>query len=153
STLAEGLNIVLPLVADGIGIVTSVAGPMVDLFTRIPTPVLAAIAAFVAMNSAMKTFRPVADAAAAGAQRLFGELRNITERMAVQQALAGMEGETSRFAGTMGVATIGAQKLGGALKAAVISNPIGLALTGISIAVAAVSAALAASAEEAKAFE
>lgn len=63
-------------------------------------------------------------------------MRGLSEQMAVQQSLAKMGGqEVGRFGAAMGVAGRAATGFGGALKAAFIANPVGLALAGITTAV------------------
>ncbi|MGI6878839.1 tape measure protein [Microbacterium sp. gxy059] len=136
----------LPAVANVIEGVTTVVTPLVTAIGEIPTPVLAAVTAFIGVRSAMKGLEgPV--------QTVLDGFKRVGEQMAVQQALGAMEGKTGELAGAFGYAGKAASGLGGALKAAFVSNPVGLALTGMSLAVTAVTAAMAAAEEQSKKFD
>lgn len=137
------LNAALPTVAAGIRAVVSVAQPLVDILDAVPAPVLASTVAAVAMFTAMRTGAPAIQGFVDGVKR-------IGEHVAVQAALAGMEGNTSRLAGTFGAAGAAATGLGNSLKAAFISNPVGLIILGVSTAAAILTAALSAQAQQAK---
>lgn len=141
--LASGLNIVLPVAADALRLVANVAGPLVDMLKDIPAPVLASVAAFLAVRGAVGPLAPLL-------QSTLDTFRRVGQEMAVQQALAAMEGNTSRFAGAMGRASIAAQGLGQNLKAAFMSNPVGMILLGVTTAAALLTAAFTAQAERAK---
>lgn len=142
-TLASGLNIALPIAADVLRAAAVPAGELAKFIAKIPAPVLAAVAAFVALRG------PVT----AGAEML----RRFGEQIALQQGIARATGgaldATSRQVGVFGgaFAVAGAKASGAmnAIKAAFMSNPIGLVLTGVSVAVAGLTAAFAAQAERA----
>ncbi|WDH77935.1 tape measure protein [Microbacterium esteraromaticum] len=143
TTMSGALNAALPVVAGGIRAVTAVAGPLVDMISAIPSPMLATAAAAVAVYAAMRSGAPAL-------QGFVDGVRRIGEQAAVQRALAGMEGNTGRLAGTFGVAGKAATGLGNSLKAAFISNPVGMIILGVSTAAAILTAALSAQAEQAK---
>lgn len=140
--LASGLSIAAPIAGQGLELLAAIARPVVGVLDAIPAPVLAAVAAFLAMRAAAGPLAPVL-------QTAWDHLRRFGEMQAVQASLARMEGNTSVFAGTMGVAGKAARGLGDNLKAAFISNPVGLVLLGVSTAVALLTAAFAAQAQEA----
>lgn len=137
------LNAALPTVAAGIRAVVGVAQPLVDILDAVPAPVLASTIAAVAMFTAMRNGTPIIQGFVDGVKR-------IGEHVAVQAALAGMEGNTSRLAGTFGAAGAAATGFGNSLKAAFISNPVGLIILGVSTAAAILTAALSAQAQQAK---
>lgn len=140
--LASGLSVAAPIAGQGLELLAAIARPVVGILDAIPTPVLAAVGAFLAMRAAAGPLAPVL-------QTTFESLQRFGEMAAVQQSLARMEGNTSAFAGTMGVAGKAARGLGDNLKAAFVSNPVGLVLLGVSTAVALLTAAFAAQAQEA----
>ncbi|KJQ54150.1 tape measure protein [Microbacterium sp. SA39] len=146
STMSGALNAALPVVASGIQAVVSVAGPLADLIGDIPAPMLATAAAGLAVFVAMRNGTPAITGFVDG-------IRRIGEQAAVQAALAGMEGNTSRLSGTFGVAGKAATGLSNSLKAAFISNPVGLIILGVSTAAAILTAALTAQGESAQAAE
>uniref|UniRef100_UPI0025E1196D tape measure protein n=1 Tax=uncultured Microbacterium sp. TaxID=191216 RepID=UPI0025E1196D len=80
---SQSLNAVLPVVATGIRAITAVAGPAVDIISKIPAPMLATAAAGVAVFAALRSNMPVLESFVSGWKRL-------AEQAAVQQALAGM---------------------------------------------------------------
>jgi tape measure domain-containing protein len=135
STLSGTLSVSLPIVATGIRAVTSVAAPLADVISKIPAPMLATAAAGIAVFTALRSGAPAI-------QSFVDGVRRIGEQAAVQAALAGMEGNTSRMAGTFGVAGAAATGLGNSLKAAFISNPVGLIILGVSTAAAILTATL-----------
>lgn len=137
------LNAALPIVADGIKGVVAIAEPFVDVLEAIPAPVLATTIAAVGMFTAMRNGAPAI-------QGLVDGVKRIAEQAAVQAALAGMEGNTSKLAGTFGVAGKAATGLGNSLKAAFITNPVGLILIGVSTAAAVLTAALSSQAERSR---
>lgn len=143
TTMSGALNAALPLVAGGIRGVVAVAGPLVDMISAIPSPMLATAAAGVAVYAALRGATPAV-------QGFVDGVRRIGEQAAVQRALAGMEGNTSRLSGTFGVAGKAATGLGNSLKAAFIANPVGLILLGVSTAAAVLTAALSAQAQRAQ---
>lgn len=142
--LASGLNVALPIVADLLSATATVARPVADIVASIPSPVLAAGLAFLAMRSALGPLAPAL-------QRVGEGIAVIMQQIAVQSALAGMAGNTSRLAGAAGVASIKVQALGGAIRTAFLTNPVGLILVGIAGAAALLTAAFTAQAQEAAA--
>lgn len=140
-TLSGGLNAALPIAATGIKAVVSVAKPLVDVISQVPAPVIGATIAAIGMYSAMKSGMPALQGFADGIKR-------IGEHVAVQAALASMEGNTSRLAGTFGAAGAAATGMGNSLKAAFVSNPVGLVILGLSTAAAVLTASLAAQAQQ-----
>jgi tape measure domain-containing protein len=140
--VSGALNAALPVVASGIRLVTAVAGPLVDVIDAIPAPMLATVVAALAVNSALRAGAPAI-------QSWLDGWRRLAEQAAVQAALAGMEGNTSRLAGAFGVAGRAATGFGNSLKAAFVSNPVGLIILGVSTAAAVLTAALSAQGQEA----
>lgn len=134
--LAGSLNVALPVVASGVRLLVDVAEPLVDILAAIPAPVLASTIAAVAMFTALRSGAPMLEGFVDGIKR-------IGEQVAVQSALAAMDGNTSALAGTFGVAGKAATGLGNSLKAAFITNPVGLIILGVSTAAAILTAALA----------
>lgn len=129
ATIASGtLSTALPVVADGIGLVVSVAKPLVEILASIPAPVLLGVAAFLALHRVMTPLE-------GGLKSVSDVLRGFTERAALQAAL----GQTSTGIGAISAASMSARggvvALGTALKTAFLSNPIGIALTVVSAAV------------------
>lgn len=126
--LSTALTSAMPVVADGIGLVVSVAKPLVDIISAIPTPLLIGAGAFLALH---KTLGPVEG----GLGKVLEALRGFGQRAQVQAAL----GETSIGVGAISTAAMGAksgvEKLGVAMKTAFLSNPIGIALTVVSTAI------------------
>lgn len=137
--VSGGLNAALPVAAGAIRVVTAAAEPFVDVLGSIPAPVLAAVAATIALSVGLNGSRPAI-------QGFVDGVRRIGDQIAVQAALAAMEGNTSRFAGTLGYAGAQATGLGNSLKAAFISNPVGLIILGLSTAAAVLTAAFTAQA-------
>lgn len=129
AVLARGLNSTLPVVASGIELVTRVAKPMVDVLASVPAPVLAGVAAFVALSVAARRMEPVLVPLQALTQ-------GVAERMALQGRLAEMSGtQLGTFGKFAAVAKSEVTGLGLALKGAFISNPIGIILTAAAAAV------------------
>jgi tape measure domain-containing protein len=127
--LARGLNGILPVVADGIDLVTSAARQAVALLTSIPTPVLAGVAAFVALSVATRKLNDEGGP-------LMSVLQGIGERMALQGRLAEMSGtQLGTFGKFAAVASTEISGLGNAMKAAFMTNPIGIVLTAAAVAV------------------
>lgn len=141
-TLSGGLNAALPIAASGIRLVTSVAEPMVQLISQIPPPVLAAVGAFIAVQAATKPLGGILDATGDAAKVVAETFR---ASAAVTEAMGGrvtVTGTAFRTAGTL------ATGLGESLKAAFISNPVGLVILGLSTAAAVLTASLAAQAQQ-----
>lgn len=141
---SNGLNLALPIAADTIRVVAGVAKPLVEIISEIPAPMLATVAATIAVTNALRSGRPQVQSFVDGIQR-------IADQVAVQSALAAMEGNTNAFSGALGLAGTKATGLMNSLKAAFISNPVGLIILGLSTAAAVLTAAFTAQAEEAKA--
>lgn len=141
---SNSLNLALPVVADGIRVVAAVAKPLVEIVSAIPAPMLATVAATIAVTSALRSNAPAL-------QGFVDGIRRIADQVAVQSALAAMEGNTGRFSGALGLAGAKATGLMNSLKAAFISNPVGLIILGLSTAAAVLTAAFTAQAEQAKA--
>lgn len=136
--LADGLTGAVGGAATVVTGLARAATPLVSLISSIPTPVLAAVAGFVLLQRTLKPMK-------GGLEVLGTGFKVLQERIAVQAALGAMEGNTSRLAGTFGVAGSAARGFGNSLKAAFLSNPAGLAILAISTAVGLVTAAFAAS--------
>jgi len=143
STMSGTLNAALPIVASGVRAVVAVAGPLADVLEKIPSPMLATAVAGIAVFAALRGGAPAI-------QGFVDGVRRIGEQAAVQAALAGMEGNTSRLSGTFGVAGKAATGLGNSLKAAFVSNPVGLIILGVSTAAMILTAALTKQAEQAQ---
>ncbi|WP_336651614.1 MULTISPECIES: tape measure protein [unclassified Leucobacter] len=143
------LNSALPLVSDGVEVLTALLRPAIGLLDAIPTPVLAGALAFLAMHKALGPLTPAIQMAGRS-------LQSIQEQMRLQQHLASMSTSSmtqlgvatvdvartgGRELGTFGAAaaTASAQVtgLGNALKTAFLANPIGIALTVVATAVGA----------------
>lgn len=126
--LSGSLNAALPLVSGGVETLTSVLRPLLQIVAGIPAPVIAGAAAFMAMHRASSVL-------ASPLGQVGNAFKQLMERAAVQSAL----GETSRGMGLISAASMSAQGavkgLGNALKTAFLSNPIGIALTAVSIAI------------------
>ena len=129
ATVASGmLSTALPVVAEGIGLVVSVARPLVELLAAIPAPVLLGVAAFLALNRAAQPLE--------GGLRLVSDgLRGLAERGAVQAALGGTTQDVGMLAAVSMSAQGAVRGLGNALKVAFLSNPIGIALTVVTAAI------------------
>ncbi|MEJ6490700.1 tape measure protein [Leucobacter sp. USCH14] len=125
--LSGGLTTVLPVVADGISLVAGVAGPLIDLVSQIPAPVLLGVGAFVAMHRAACPLQGTLSGVADG-------LRGLAARGA-GVAVAEAAGGIGNLGSASDIAKGGVLKLGDAMKTAFLSNPIGIALTVVSAAV------------------
>lgn len=148
--LASGLGMAMPLVADSAEALGRVLTPVMQTIASLPTPVLAGVAALLAMRGAIGPLTPAVSALVQSAMSMVTAFRNIGEQMAVQKALGAMEGNVGTLAGAFGFAGKAATGLGGALKAAFITNPVGLILTAVTIAVVGLTAAFTAQAEAAE---
>jgi tape measure domain-containing protein len=129
NVFALSLNAALPLVADGIELVTAVARPIVDVLTAIPAPVLAGVVAFLALHNALK---PLGSATGIASTALNGLKESLEASKATSEAFGGGVGVVGQASA---LASSGVASLGNSLKAAFLSNPIGIALTLISTAV------------------
>ncbi|WP_427870539.1 tape measure protein [Leucobacter luti] len=127
--LSGTLSSAMPVVAEGVGLVVSVLEPMVDLISQIPAPVLIGAAAFLALHNSMSPL-------AGGIGKLAEGFKRFGENAQLQAAL----GDTSLQIGALSAASMGAQGavrgLGNAMKTAFLSNPVGIALTVVSAAIA-----------------
>lgn len=159
--LATGLSAVMPGVASAVSGVTSVLGPMIELFTGLPKPIQTAVGAIIAMTAAQKAMPRVTDGVtrsvssmASGIVRPFAQVR---DEMALQSQLAKNVGKSYDGLGpafsTAGghvsgfrsnvtnlTASMGKTAMTGLRGAAsgllgVMGGPWGLALTGATIAV------------------
>lgn len=115
------------LLVAGLPLVEMLAG-LISWIAQLPTPVLAAVAAFALLHS------PIGSATTAIAGFVTTAARIVQERVALQAALGGV----GTASATMGAAMVGAQGaargLGAALTTAFVGNPVGLAITGITVA-------------------
>ena len=147
----SALNIVLPVAAEGITTVAHAVTPLLKLAAALPAPLIAGVAGFVALKNAVGS--PLATA-----------LKTIGERMALQAALGGemavsyqvagnaaetVGKKTSLMGSLMGVAGTAASGLGNSLKAAFITNPVGLIVLALSAVVGGLASAFANAAEKA----
>lgn len=159
--MAAGLSAVMPGVASAVGGVTAVVGPMVEIFTELPSPVQTAIGAIVALTAAQKALPGVTQGVtrsvssmASGIARPFMQLR---DEMGLQRQLAVNVGKSYDGLGpafsTAGghvqgfrsnvtnlTTSLGKTAMTGLRGAAsgllgVMGGPWGLALTGATIAV------------------
>ncbi|WP_449277992.1 tape measure protein [Leucobacter sp. GX24907] len=129
ATLLSGsLNSALPLVAGGIDLLVAVLTPLVKAFADIPAPVLIGVAAFLAMHRAAGPLEGSIRAVATGIQ-------NLAARGGVTAISAAADG-VGALGYAAGVTRGSVLRLGDALKAAFLSNPIGIALTVVASAVA-----------------
>lgn len=134
--LAQQLNVVVPVAASGIRLLADVATPLINLLGQIPAPVLAGAAAMFALHTA------VGPLAASVLPRMMESLRGVGDQLRLHRHLAQMNGvEVGVFGAAASVARGRVVGLGTALKTAFLSNPIGLAITGISLAIGAWAAA------------
>lgn len=126
--LSNSLNSALPLVSGGVEVLTAVLRPIVGLLQAIPAPVLLGATAFLAMHSATKVLGP-------GLQIASDALLRFGQQSQVQAAL----GNTTAGVGLLSTASIRARgaisAAGAALKSAFLSNPVGIALTAVSVLV------------------
>lgn len=103
------------------------AADLVAMFTKLPAPVLAALAAFAALKAL--NVGAILTKGFGGAQTA---IRGLNERMALQTALAKMSGvELTKMGAAAAVARVGISGLGAALKVAFISNAPLLAVTAL----------------------
>jgi tape measure domain-containing protein len=147
--VAQGLNEALPVAADVIESVAAVATPLVRTLSEIPAPVLAGVAAFVALSQGVKPIMPLLEGVVGQGARFIQFMQNLREASQVQAALGAMEGNTSRFAGALGVASIAVNGLGQGLKAAFVTSLPALAILGVVTAASTLVSAFAAQAQEA----
>lgn len=137
-----------PAVVSVIQAATPLMGSLADMaeaMASVPTPVLAAVAAFALLRGPMASLAPMMTAASTA----FTQFR---ERAAIQAHLGGV----SQATGALSVAMMGARgavsAVGTALKAAFISNPVGLVLTALTGAISAFAAAAANASARADAY-
>ncbi|UCR89244.1 tape measure protein [Mycetocola spongiae] len=142
NTFSTSLTAVLPVVAGGLTAVARVAEVGANAIAAIPTPVLAAGIAFLGMRSAMSALEGPGKA-------LSGVVSAVTEHFQASKATAeAMGGSVSVLGAAAHAGAGGVTAMGGALKAAFLSNPIGIALTVAAGAVAIFAAANADAAEK-----
>ncbi|QIK64145.1 tape measure protein [Leucobacter viscericola] len=130
TTLSGTLNAALPVVASGVDVFASALKVVVGIVEKIPAPVLVGAAAFLAFHKATSALQ--------GPLTLVGDaMKRFIERSAIQASL----GQTSAGMGALSAASMTAtgsvKGLGAALKAAFLSNPIGIAITAVSMALGA----------------
>jgi tape measure domain-containing protein len=141
--LASSLGAALPIVSDGVEVLADVAGPLIDLLADIPAPVLLGVAALLALQLGMR-------AATAAGTPLGGMIASTSTAMTVHARAATAAGvQTGVFGTAAAVARTQVMSLGGAMKAAFLTNPIGLAITVISLAAAGLVAAFASTSQQA----
>jgi len=141
---SDGLNVAIPIATGVVRALAVVVGPIVDLLTAIPAPVLAAVAAFVGMNRV--------------APQVLGFFRDA--RFAVTHFLGQMgllQGQTAMVGASLatgatqaGLFSRAVSAAGNALKAAFVSNPVGLIVTALATAVGLLTWAFTANAEAAR---
>lgn len=139
----ELTNVGLDVLATGLRIVAAVLGPVADMISNIPTPLLAAVVAFVALRSALGPLEEPLAKVVAG-------LASIVAQAVATSAMAGMSGAAGVLGTTMAAGAIGVDAMGTALKAAFLSNPIGIALTVIAAGAALLAGALSAQKQKAE---
>lgn len=107
-----------------VGVVASV----VETVAKLPMPVLAGVAAFLALQGPLKAAAPAVTAVA-------GAFRLLAERAAVQAQLGGV----SKGVGALSVTSMSARGavagLGAAMKAAFLTNPIGITIATVATAI------------------
>lgn len=156
--VAGGLNAALPAAAGGIRLVSDVAGPLLQILAQIPAPVLAGGAAMLAFGAATKKLGEdngvLNTALQAGVKEAtaFGSTWQTARVFAVGASgdIEAMSGRTAALSSVMGRAKGAVAGFGNSLKAAFISNPVGIALLVITGAVGLLTAALGANAEKAQ---
>lgn len=130
--LANGLTPAAVSVAEAMVPIAGVLADVVSWIAELPTPVLAAAVAFLALS---KVEGPVSDLASTVTGKLGDAFKGMTTVVRDAQAASlAAGGSVGAMGMTMQVAKVGAQNLGTALKTAFMSNPIGLAIAGISVA-------------------
>lgn len=140
TAIAEGA----PLASAAIEALTGVVKPLVDIVAAVPTPVLAAAVALLAFRSAAG---PLSTVLASGVDWV----KRFNEQVALQRAIASATGgeldatrnRVSYLSGAAGAAGVAVTGLGNSMKAAFLSNPIGIALLVISGAIALFAGAMA----------
>lgn len=142
------LTAALPVVVSLIDALTTVVTPLVGMLAQIPAPVLAGVAAFFALDQAAGPLVPVMASLMDVGKDLPLFFRNLREMSQVQAALGAMEGNTSRFAGALGVAGKAATGLGQGLRAVFVANAPALIIMGVVAAVSALVSVLGAQAQK-----
>lgn len=161
TALGTGLGQAAGAAAQALVPLAEVVADVLGVVSDLPTPILGAVTAFAALNALRG---PLTN----GLTAISTVFTRIREEMALQAALAGpmtvsyqTAGEVAQTAGRQiggisavtAVAARGVSSLGGALKAAFITNPVGAAIAGISAALGLFVAAQADAAQEAQEFE
>lgn len=137
--LSGSLNAAVPVAADAIGLLTKMLEPAVALLDAIPSPVLAGAAAFLVLNRATSGLSLTA--ANAGLTNFMSHMRQSDVLRAYNAGLSPTAALMAGVGQAGGAASAGVRRLGDSLKAAFMSNPIGIALTAVSIAIGAWAAA------------
>lgn len=131
--LSGQLTSALPLVASGVDLLAGVLRIAVDLLRAVPTPVLAGVTAFLALQKVTGGL----DLSVAN-RGLKSFMESIKDSEAIRAYNAGLTPTSALLAGvssTSSAAKAGVIGLGDAMKTAFLSNPIGIALTVVSTAI------------------
>lgn len=144
--LATGLNSALPVTATLIEGVANVATPLVRILASIPAPVLLGVGAFLALHRALA---PLSADTSAVSKVISNATQSIQATRGIVQETGGA---VSTFRVGLGLAGVAATRMGTALKAAFLSNPIGIAITAISVGVGLVANAMAKAQEDTAAY-
>lgn len=141
--IAGDVNAVLPVVASGIRTVSDVAKPLVQIVAGIPAPVLLGVAAFVALHKATKDIGADSGQLNTSLMRVTGQAKSFGETW--QQSTVFVADASGEIVATSGKAAAMVPVLdrvkgsivgvGTSIKAAFLSNPVGIALSVISFAV------------------
>ncbi|QIK63833.1 tape measure protein [Leucobacter viscericola] len=129
TTLSGTLNAALPVVASGVDVFASALKVVVGIVEKIPAPVLVGAAAFLAMHRAAGPLGGVLQNVGDGIQSLAAR--------GAGQAVGEIAGGVGALGSVANVAKGGVLTLGTALKTAFLSNPIGIAITAVSMALGA----------------
>ncbi len=127
--IARGINGAVPVASNVLSVLADVLGPIASAAAQIPGPVLAGAVAFTAMHLATRNLA----AAGSPAMKAMDGIRDAVQD--AQQKTLAAGGSVTALSTGLGVVQGAATNAGNALKAAFISNPIGIALTVISTAV------------------
>ncbi|AIX99769.1 hypothetical protein ART_0171 [Arthrobacter sp. PAMC 25486] len=126
--LGEALGPAAVVVAQALVPVAQVVADVASAISKMPTPVMAAVLAF----AAVVALRGPIGAALGSMGTAFGVMR---AQMATSRAIAvETGGAISVMSATTAAATAGVTGLGTALKVAFLTNPIGLVITGVGLA-------------------
>lgn len=143
-TLSVTLAAALPIVSTGIEVLADVLEPVLTLVGGLPAPLMLGAVAFLAMGTGMRT------ATSAGGF-LATAVQAVSDRMMLQRTIAAGAGiQLGTFGSLAAVAKTSVSGLGLAMKTAFLSNPVGIAITVISLAAAGLTSAFTASAAAAE---